>query len=118
MPPRRWIPVVALAFAAFYIGLYFWGTHSDGYRFLGHAVRKSPAIRQLVGDVQSVRLSVLGGYSEKFVNSETTKSRTVPMTLNVIGTKKGLSVKAIAKEADGIWTVSDASIGGQRINLN
>lgn len=118
MPARRWIPLVALTLVIFYIGLYFWGTHSEGYRFLDHAVRKSQVIRQLVGDVRSVRLSVLGGYSEKFVSSETTKSRTVAMTLNVIGSKKGLSVKAIAKETNGIWTVSDASIDGQRINLN
>jgi hypothetical protein len=110
--------LVAVAFVVFYVGLYFWGTNSEGYRFLDRAVRNSPAIHQLLGDVQSVRLSFLGGYSEKFVNSESTKSKTEAMTLNVVGSKRALDVKAIAKETNGTWTVSDASIDGQQINLN
>jgi hypothetical protein len=109
---------VAAAFVAFYVGLYFCGMHSEGYRFLDQAVRNSPAIKTRVGDVQRVRLSFPGGYSEKFVNSESRQFKTVAMTLNVVGSKRALDVKAIAKEIDGTWTVFDASIDGRRINLN
>jgi hypothetical protein len=115
---RRWILIALAAAVVFYVGLYLWGTHSEGYRFLDQVVRESPEIRQRVGDVKTVRMSFLNGYREKFVNSESTTSKTVTMTLNVVGSKKSLNVKAVAKETNGTWKVSEASIDGELVKLN
>ena len=114
VPSRRWVPVVVAAFAAFYIGLYFWGTHSEGYQFLDQAVRKSSVIQQRVGTVESVRMSFLGGYRERFVDS----NKWTTMTLNVNGNKGNVTVKAGAKKINGVWSVSEASIGGERVSLD
>ena len=118
IPIRRWIPFVVLAFIVFYIALYFWGSHSEGYKFLDKAVRVSPEIQRRVGDVQSVHMSFLGGYTEKFVTSESSTSKTVKMTLDVVGSKGNVAVKVVSKETNGVWSVSDASINGEQINLN
>ena len=105
---------MAVVFSVFYVGLYFWGTHSEGYRFLDQAVRGSPLIQQRVGTVQSVKMSFLGGYREKFVDSD----RRETMTLNIAGSKGSVTVKATAKRANGTWSVSEASIDGERVSLN
>jgi len=111
---RRWVPVVIAACVAFYVGLYFWGMHSEGYQFLDQAIRKSPAIQQRVGDVQNVRMSFLGGYRERFVGS----NKSTTMTLVVVGSKGTVTVKAAAKKANGTWSVSAASSDGERVTLN
>lgn len=111
---RRWAIAAVAACAIFYLGLYFWGAHSEGYRFLEDAIRSSPAIQQRVGDVQSVRLSFFGGYRERFVDSNI---RTT-MVLNVTGSRAAVAVQASATKTDGKWAVSNASIGGETVKLD
>lgn len=112
--PRRWLPLALAAGIAFYIGLYLWGMHSEGYQFLNQAVRKSTEIQRRVGSVQSVRISFMGGYRERFVDSD----RRVTMSLNVVGDKGSVTIDAAAKKANGVWSVSKASINGQPVEMN
>jgi len=114
---RAWIPMIAVAFVIFYVGVYFQGEHSEGYRFLDHVVRASPTIQQRVGAVTSTRMSFLGGYREKDVASEAAESSTVYMTLIVEGTKGSLNVKCVAKKTGGTWKVVAASINGETVSL-
>lgn len=111
---RRWALPIIVACVALYGGLYFWGAHSEAYRFLAQAVRTSPEVQQRVGDVRSVTLSPIGGYSEKFVGSHDWAA----MTLDVVGTKGNVTVKADAQKANGSWEVSEAWIGGVKVKLN
>jgi len=111
---RNWIPVLAVAAVLFYVGVYLWGAHSEGFRFMSEEIRQSPVIQQRVGDVQSVRLSFLGGYREKFVGDHI---RTT-MMLDVRGSKGSASVEASAKKVNGTWAISDASIDGDRVRLD
>src|SRR5882762_3713121 len=105
-------------FAIFYVGLYLWGSHSEGYQYLTQVVRESDEIRQRVGDVQSIRLSFIHGYREKFVISESRSSKTVAMTLRVFGSRGTVSVEAVARQSNGAWSVSTASIDGHSVKLN
>jgi hypothetical protein len=91
--------------------LYVWGTHSAGYVFLDQAVRKSSSIQLIVGDVRSVRLR---GYHDKTDGSK----EWVTMTLHVTGSKGEVTVTAAAKRVNDIWSVTGASVGGERIDLN
>ena len=112
---RIWVPLALAAFVIFYAALYVSGLHSEGYRFLDSTIKKSSTIHQRVGDVQTVRLSLLGGYREKFVGSK----KWLTMTLGVTGSHGAVTVKAAAnKTEDGVWTVSDASIDGVPVSLN
>ena len=111
---RRWLPVAVAAAVIFYFGLYFWGAHSEGFRYLDSVIRSSPAIQQRVGDVRSVRLSFFGGYREKFVDSDI---RTT-MVLDVTGSKGAVAVHASASRTSGQWSVYDASIDGHTVKLN
>ena len=81
----RWIQIVIIASIAFEIGLHVWGTHSDAYRYLKGVVRSSPEIHRRIGDVRSVRMGLLGGFSEN--GSETSVRAT--MTLVVTGSRGG-----------------------------
>lgn len=94
--------------------LYVWGAHSEGYEFLEQAVRKSPSIQQRVGNVQTVRLSIFGGYHDKTVGSK----EWMTMTLHVTGSRGAATVTAAAKKVDDVWSVTDASIDGERFRLN
>lgn len=111
---RAWGLLVPIAFVAFYIGLHLWGLHSEGYAYLTQAIRNSTVIQQRVGNVQSTELSFFGGYREKFVGA----NKSTTMTINVVGQRGSITVTASADKVNGIWTVSDASIDGQRVKLN
>lgn len=111
---RRWALLVPVVFVVFYVGLHFWGVHSEGYAFLTRTITHSATIQQRVGDVQSTRLSLLGGYSEKFVGS----NKNTTMTIDVVGQRGTVAVKASAEKINGLWRVSEASINGECVTLN
>jgi hypothetical protein len=106
--------VIVVALAAFYVGLYFWGAHSDAYGFVVPAVRGSPVIQERVGDVQDVQLKFLGGFREKFVGS----NKWATMLLVVTGPRGSVTVKVAVQKLNEKWTVSSASMDGQPITLN
>ena len=114
MRPRRWTALAIAAGIVVFFGLYFYGAHSEGFRFLDDVVRRSPAIKQRVGDVQAVRLSFLKGYHEKGVGSDVWTT----MTLNVTGSQGSVSVKASATKERGVWTASNATIDGTPVKLD
>jgi hypothetical protein len=114
LAPRIWVPIALLAGVIFYVGIYLWGAHSDGYKFLDQTIRSAPRIHERLGDVQTVRLSFLGGYRDKTVGSK----EWVTMTLHVTGQKGAATVVASAKNVSGAWSVTDASIDGEPVSLN
>jgi hypothetical protein len=113
---RRWVLLflIAGALIAFEIGSQYWAVHSEGYAFLVQSMKESPAIRQRVGDVREVGINTFGGFREKFVGS----SEWTTITLDVTGSKGVVTVKASAQKHNGVWVVSDATIDGQRIELD
>jgi hypothetical protein len=111
--PRIWVPTIVLASIVFYVGLYVWGTQSDGYKFLDQTIRSAPSIRARVGDVQAVRLSFFAGYRDKTAGS----TEWLTMTLRVTGQKGPVTIVADAKRVNGTWSVADASIDGNPVSL-
>lgn len=77
-------------------------------------IRKSAAIQRRVGEMQRVRLGILDDYRQSLVGPD----RWVKMTLHVVGSTGSVRVKIRSSKANGIWTVTDASIDGEPINLN
>ena len=114
LAPRIWLPVALAGCVVFYVGIYFLGAQSDGYKFLDQTIRSAPNIRERVGNVQNVRLSFFGGYRDKTVGSK----EWLTMTLNVRGQKGAATVVADAKKVDGAWSVTNASIDGSPVSLN
>jgi hypothetical protein len=110
----RWIPIVIIAAIVFDIGLHVWGTHSDAYRYLKGVVRSSAEIHKRVGDVRSIRMGLLSGFSERA--SETATWAT--MTLIVDGNDGEVTVKAEVEENNGKWTTTEAWINGRETTLN
>lgn len=108
----------ALLTIAFVIALWavavYWGSHSEGFQFIEGKVRASRAIQSRVGDVRKVTLPVFGLYREKFVGSD----KWVKMIVDVEGGRGAVRVHAALQKKDGVWTITESSIGGQQVNLN
>ncbi len=113
-PPRRWMPLVIVAGIALYVMVHVYATHSEAFGFVSQIVRKSAAIQSRVGNVQQVRLGILDSYREKFAGSD----KWVKMTVGVVGDKGTIKVRTSVKKAGGTWSVTDASIDGEPVNLN
>lgn len=114
IPKRSALLLAVTAGVIFYVGLYVWGAHSEGYRFIDGAIRASPEIHERVGDIKRVRLSFFGGYRERFIDSDI---RTA-MVVSVVGSKGAVDVHASATKIEGRWRISKASIDGQAVRLN
>jgi hypothetical protein len=111
---RHWVVIAAIAGVIFYVALYVSGAHSEGYKFLDHAIRSAPGIQERLGDVKTVGLSFTGGYRDKFVGD----NEWLTMKLKVSGQKGSGTVAASAKKINGVWSVTDASMDGSPISLN
>jgi hypothetical protein len=114
LPPRLRFALVAIAGVIFYVAIYAHGSHSEGYQFLDQAIRIAPSVRERIGDVQTVELSVFGRYREKASGD----SQWVTMKLNVTGKNGSGTILASAKKKNGVWEVTDASMDGGPISLN
>jgi hypothetical protein len=113
VPPRRWVPLVLIA--CMLSGVWhFYSAHGEAFEFVNQTVRKSQAIQRRVGDVQEVRLGILDNYKERFVGS----TKLVNMTIHVVGNSGSARVEINSRKVDGVWTITDASIGVESINLN
>jgi hypothetical protein len=110
---RTKIGAVILFAAVLYLGLRISAQTSDGFRFLGEAIRQSPQIRARLGDVESIRLSYIGQNRQKAVGSD----RWVTLTIDVTGKTGSATVIASATKKGGIWSVTDASIRGEPVSL-
>jgi hypothetical protein len=110
---RLWLPLVLIA-CSFSVGLHFHKAHGEAFEFVNQIIRKSPVIQRRVGEVQEVRLGILESYKERYVGS----TQLVNMTLHVVGSSGSAQVKVNSRRVNGLWTVTDASIGEESINLN
>lgn len=114
LKPRTWT-VAAVCFGVLlYLGFWVSAARSDGYAFLGSAIRHAREVQSRLGQVQTINLSFLGTLNESFVGSD----RWVTMTFNVTGERGKAVVKASAQRTNGVWTVTRSSIDGDPINLN
>ena len=100
--------------AIFYVGIYWLGAQSDGFKFLAQTIRSAPSIHERIGDVQTVRLSFFSGYRDKTIGS----NEWLTMTLRVRGQKGAGTVVADAKKVNGVWSVTKAAIDGDPVSLN
>ena len=107
-------PLSVVVFIVFYFGVYFWGSQSDGFRFLDNAIRSSTEIHRRVGKVQSVRMNFWRGYQEKYIDSD----KTVMMTLDVKGSNRAVRIRAVVKRINGVWSIYESTIDGDRVTLN
>jgi hypothetical protein len=112
--PSRWILTVILLASAMWVTAIYWGSHSEGFRFLEAKIRVSREIQGLVGNVRKVTLPALGQYREKFVNSD----RWVKMTVDVEGDKGTVTVNTILQKENGVWRITESSIGSRPVDLN
>lgn len=106
--------LVIAAGVVFYVGVYVWGMHSSAYKYLDSVVRRSPEIHRLVGAVKSVRLAVVGGYSENYTY-ETTRAT---ITLVVDGSRGEVTVRAKVEEIGGNWKILETWINGKSAALD
>lgn len=112
--PSRWI-LVAIAFGiVMWATAVYWGSHSEGFQFVEGKVRASREIQNRVGNVRKVSLPVFGQYREKFVNSD----RWVKMMVDVEGDKGAVTVSTALQKKNGVWTITESSIGTQHVDLN
>ena len=113
VPRRLWVPLVFIA-CILSGALHLYSAHGEAFEFVNQTIRKSPAIQRRVGDVQEVRLGILESYKERYVGS----TKLVNMTLHVVGSSGSARVKVNSRRVNGVWTITDASIGEESINLN
>lgn len=106
---------MGFAFCAVIYGVaYLWGASGEAFQYVERKIKASSAIELKVGQVKQISLDPVGGYREKFVNA----NKTAYMAVNVIGDKGKVTIKIVAKKADGAWEVREASTDGQSIDLD
>lgn len=113
-PVGKWVLWAFLFCVGLYAVAYLWGSHSEAFQFVEQTIKSSRAMELKVGRVESVSLDPIGGYREKFVNS----NKSVYMTVDVAGEKGTVTVNVAAKKTDGTWEIKNASIDGQPIALD
>lgn len=92
----------------------YWGSHSEGFRFVEGRVRASKAIQSRVGDVREVTLPVFGLYREKFVGSD----KWVKLIVDVEGDRGTVRVHTALQKRNGVWSITESSIADQAVDLN
>lgn len=110
----RWVLVAVALGAIMWITAVFWGSHSEGFRFVEQKIRTSQEIHSRVGNVRKVGLPILGHYREKFVGSD----KWVNMVVDVEGDKGAVTIRTALQKNDDVWTITESSIGDQHIDLH
>jgi hypothetical protein len=95
------------------VGMRIAAQSSDGFKFLSDVIRQSPQIRARLGDVDSVRLSYIGEIRLRAVGAD----RWEKFTLEVTGKMASATVVASVTKSGGLWSVTEASIHGEPVNL-
>jgi hypothetical protein len=107
--------LAAVAFAiVMWVTAVYWGSHSEGFQFVEGTVRASREIQNRVGNVRKVTLPVFGLYREKFVGSD----KWVKMMVDVEGDRDTVRMQTALQKKNGVWTITESSIGSQQVNLN
>lgn len=114
IPTRHRAALSIIAAVILFVAIHESGAHSEGYKFLEQAIRTAPSVREQLGDVKSVGLSLTGTYNSSFVGDD----KWVTMKLKVSGQKGSGIVAASAKKINGVWSVTKASLDGRPISLN
>jgi len=110
----RWILAAVSFVIVMWAAAVYWGSHSEGFQFVEGKVRASREIRSRVGNVRKVTLPVFGLYREKFVGSD----KWAEMMVDVEGDRDTLRVQTALQKKNGVWTITESSIGSQQVNLN
>ena len=111
---RRRIAVAAAFGVAIWVAAFVWGSHSEGFHYAEGRIRASQAIQSLVGNVRTVTMPVFGHYREKFVGSD----KWVNLIVDVNGDKGGVRLRMALRKNNGIWTITESYVGGQKIDLH
>lgn len=97
-----------------YAGVYFWGSHSEAFRFIERTIMNSRAVQSQIGNVERVRLAPFSTYHEKSASDDVW----VTMGVNVTGTRKTVTIDVKAKKIRDVWQIEQASIDGKPLLLN
>jgi len=62
--------VAGLVGLLLYAGIFAYALHSDSFKFVEKTIKDSHNVEALVGNIQSVNLSLLCSFKEKYVNSD------------------------------------------------
>jgi len=107
------LPGIAIFVVGWAVAM-FWGTHSEGFKFLESKVRGSAEIQRRIGNIRKVSIPLLGQYHEKFADSD----RKVKMTVTAAGDRGSVTVRAVMQKKNGVWNITESYIGDQQIDLN
>jgi len=87
--------------SALYAGVYIYGTRSDAFQFSGQWLRQSSEAHTRVGEIDDVRLSLWGGFSEE-VSGDLHRARLVAM---ISGTRGNSEVELALRKEGEEWIV-------------
>lgn len=113
-PVAKWVLVACIFGVILYASIYFGASRGEAFKFVKEQISSSSVMEARLGAIQQVTLDPVGGYRERFVNS----NKSAHMTVDVVGVKGKASVKIFAKKSNGSWQVVDASIDGQSVQLS
>ncbi len=97
-----------------YFGIFFWGSHSESFKFVERTVMNSRSLQSQIGTIERVRLPLFGSFREKFVDSD----KLAAMTVEVIGANKTVTLDVRAKKLNDVWTIEQALMDGKPLVLN
>ncbi len=97
-----------------YFGIFFWGSHSESFKFVEQTVMNSRNLQSQIGAIEHVRLTPFGSFREKFVDSD----KWATMTIEVIGANKTITLDVRTKKLNDVWTIEQALLNGKTVVLN
>lgn len=99
--------VIVVIFGIILSGLiYTYAIQSDGVKFATREIESSSSIQRQVGHVKNIKLNILKGYDEKFVDDE----RTATMVLDIAGDKGNFQANVSVTKENGIWKIDQLFI--------
>jgi len=102
----KWVGVAIILGVAVYIGVYFYASQSEVYRFAQVWLRQSESLKSAVGEIQKTRVSPWGGYRERFAGSD----RRVWLVVEVTGSKDTANVKLALRKDGQAWHVIQSGV--------
>lgn len=108
------IGVMAGGAMALYFLVYAIGSSSEPFEYAEAAIKASPEIRAIVGEVEDVSLKPLKGLRYR---TRSEGRGDADMSLLVSGSKREAMIKVTFRRHQGVWSLTQATLDGQPVNL-
>lgn len=96
-----------------WIAAYFMAKSSEPYRYFENKAKESPVIKEVVGDVKSIKLALFG-YSVRYTGPQ----GLAQFETEVIGSKTTGTLFVNLELNLGTWRVTGARLNGKEIKLS